>query len=253
MEFSSMIKKIFSALCFATMLFVLFSFTASAEEYTIGSCENTNPGEICNVLKGIYGEDSTVIYSTTQTSSCKYSSSINVNGVQTTVYLSEKPKVGVDTSHLSDKLVVDMVEIESKWTNEKLLEYVKQYCFVPVTTRGNSPYNEIAIKLGEVFGEDSNIRFCVAQAIDSAKTIINEKGNNVDAQGFLDENFYKVKMDVNGDKMDVYLSETPTNNQLKALQGNSSLPMLPIIIIFAIVAIISMIAGFILVKKRRLR
>lgn len=243
-----MIKKIFSVLCFATMLFMLLSFTASAEEYTIGSCENTNPGEMCNVLKGIYGEDSTVTYSTTQTSSCKYASSINVNGVETIVYLSGKPKVGVDTSNLSDKLVVDMIEMENKWTDEKLLEYVKQYFFLPVTTRGNSPYNEVAIKLGEIFGEDSNIRFGVAQGIDSAKIVINEKGKNVDAQEFLDENFYKVRMDVNGEKMDVYLSEKPTNSQLRELKGT---PTVAIIIIIAIIVVFGAVVGFVFVKKRR--
>ena len=238
-----MLKNLYRTLCIATVLFLMLSFTAFASEHTINSCQDTDPGKMCDSLQQIYGNSSIIKYSTTATEACKYSTSVTINGTKTTVWLSAKPSISINTS---EDLIIDSESI--KWADEELLEYITNYFFVPVTIRGNSPYNEIAIKLGEVLGEDSSIKFCVDQGIESAKVVINEKGDGIDAQKFLDENYYKTRIEIDGKKFDVYLTEKPTNSQLKELNASARMPMLVICII---AVIFSAVVGCVFVQKHR--
>ena len=88
---------------------------------TIGGCAagSDAEGKLCQKLKDTFGADSTIQFSTTETDTCKYSTSVNVDGSMVTVYLSQKPTtgdVGVQMGENGD-LIIDGISSDdtSSW------------------------------------------------------------------------------------------------------------------------------------------
>ena len=120
---TTMLKRVFAMLAVVVLLVASLCTTAFAG--TIADCDNNegSPADaaeyLCDKLKTIYGASSTIQYSTTETEICKYSTSIDVEGIQTTVYLSQKPttgNVGVQMGE-NGQLVIDGISSDdtSSW------------------------------------------------------------------------------------------------------------------------------------------
>lgn len=118
---TTMFKRVFAMLAVVVMLVSMFTVNAFADT-RIGadaatSCTQTDP--LHKKLCEIYGPTTTIQYSETETTTCKYSTSVDVKGVQTTVYLSVKPTTGDVGVQMGDdgKLVVDGISSDdtSSW------------------------------------------------------------------------------------------------------------------------------------------
>jgi hypothetical protein len=117
---TTMFKRVFAMLAVVVLLVVSLCTTAFAG--TIADCtagDDTAAEQLCSKLQSIYGTSSTIEYSTTETDTCKYSTSVDVNGIQTTVYLSQKPttgNVGVQMGQ-DGQLVIDGISSDdtSSW------------------------------------------------------------------------------------------------------------------------------------------
>ena len=119
-------------LCMGT-LFTMPTLAEESTEIEVSKCSVTSPGPICDAIIEIYGEDSTAKYSLSQTMTCKYAINVTVDGVQQTVYLSQKPTV-----HDFIPIELDEIEIDK--------------CFIL------SP-GALCNKLVEIFGENSTIKY----------------------------------------------------------------------------------------------
>ncbi len=123
---------VFALLCMCT----LFAMSTLAEEITeieVGKCSVTSPGPLCDAIIEVYGENSTAKYSLSETTTCKYAISVTVDGVQQTVYSSQKPPV-------QDFIPIELDEIEIN----------KCFIFSP---------GALCDKLVEIFGENSTIKY----------------------------------------------------------------------------------------------
>jgi hypothetical protein len=123
---------VFALLCMGTVL----AMPTLAEEITeieVGKCSVTSPGPLCDAIIEVYGENSTAKYSLSETTTCKYAISVTVDGVQQTVYSSQKPPV-------QDFIPIELDEIEIN----------KCFIFSP---------GALCNKLVEIFGEDSTIKY----------------------------------------------------------------------------------------------
>ena len=117
---TTMFKRVFAMLAVVVLLVASLCTTAFAG--TIASCTpgtSTADEQLCAKLQGIYGTTSTIEFSKTETDVCKYSTSVDVNGIQTTVFLSQKPSTG-DVGVQMDKngnLVIDGISSDdtSSW------------------------------------------------------------------------------------------------------------------------------------------
>ena len=117
---TTMFKRVFAMLAVVVLLVASLCTTAFAG--TIAACTpgtSTPDEQLCAKLQGIYGTTSTIEFSKTETDVCKYSTSVDVNGIQTTVFLSQKPSTG-DVGVQMDKngnLVIDGISSDdtSSW------------------------------------------------------------------------------------------------------------------------------------------
>lgn len=117
---TTMFKRVFAMLAVVVLLVASLCTTAFAG--TIASCTpgtSTADEQLCAKLQGIYGTTSTIEFSKTETDVCKYSTSVDVGGIQTTVFLSQKPTTG-DVGVTMDKngnLVIDGISSDdtSSW------------------------------------------------------------------------------------------------------------------------------------------
>lgn len=117
---TTMFKRVFAMLAVVVLLVASLCTTAFAG--TIASCTpgtSTADEQLCAKLQGIYGTTSTIEFSKTETEVCKYSTSVDVGGIQTTVFLSQKPTTG-DVGVQMDKngnLVIDGISSDdtSSW------------------------------------------------------------------------------------------------------------------------------------------
>lgn len=116
---TTMFKRVFAMLAVVVLLVVSLCTTAFAAEHTIATCGDTNAGALCDKMQALYGETSTIKYSDSETETCKYSTSIDVEGIQTTVYLSQKPTTGNVGVQMGDngQLIVDGISADdtSSW------------------------------------------------------------------------------------------------------------------------------------------
>ncbi len=132
---TTMFKRVFAMLAVVVMLVSMFTVNVFAEEAeaeagdaTIDNIETTttdtkisdcSDGSICTKLKEIYGTTSNIMYNTVASETCKYSTSVQIEGVQVTVYLSTKPTTGDVGVQMGEdgKLVIDGISSDdtSSW------------------------------------------------------------------------------------------------------------------------------------------
>ena len=96
---TTMFKRVFAMLMIVMVLVSMFSVSAAAaitDKKVSDGCSSLTGDEkvICEKMTAMYGASSSVMYSTTQTTECKYATSVQVNGAQVTVYVSAKPTTG---------------------------------------------------------------------------------------------------------------------------------------------------------------
>ena len=97
MKRTNVLMRVFAVLMLAMVLVSSFAVSASAADTDISAtCPKSGDEKlICEKLQSIYGTTSTIKYSTTESDTCKYSTSITLStGKVVTVYLSQKPSTG---------------------------------------------------------------------------------------------------------------------------------------------------------------
>jgi hypothetical protein len=118
---TTMFKRVFAMLAVVVMLVSMFTVNAFAADTAIGTgTACTDASDPLNAkLCEIYGFKDTIFYSTTETTNCKYATSVQVDGVQTTVYLNVKPTTGDVGVVMGEdgKLVIDGISSDdtSSW------------------------------------------------------------------------------------------------------------------------------------------
>ncbi len=116
---TTMFKRVCAMLAVVVLLVASLCTSAfAAADVAIKDCTPTGV-DLCAKLQSIYGTDSTIKYNTAETDVCKYSTTVDVDGIQTTVYLSQKPTTGnVGVQMGSDgQLVIDGISADdtSSW------------------------------------------------------------------------------------------------------------------------------------------
>jgi hypothetical protein len=232
-----MFKKIITSIVLCTMMLAALSITAFAAEHTIGTCPTTDPGSLCDKLQNIYGSASTVKYSTSETAACKYATSVSVNGVQTTVYLSAKPTTGDVGVQMGDdgKLVIDGINSDTTGNNAQpdpsviTAELIRQITHVVKYEEGMIhpfiesayPYNQINEKFVYAYGTDcATLRYFLDDDMDDVKAFLKE--NSIDVKAFLNEHFYKVKVNIGLQTKTVYVTIEPTKDQKTFLKSEAN-------------------------------
>lgn len=100
MKRTNSLMRVFAVLMLTMILVSSFAVSASAAvtDTEIGTCKADNTsddGRTCAKLQEIYGTTSSVKFSTSETETCKYATSITLStGKVITVYLSQKPTTG---------------------------------------------------------------------------------------------------------------------------------------------------------------
>ena len=100
MKRTNSLMRVFAVLMLTMILVSSFAVSASAAvtDTEIGTCKADNTsddGRACAKLQEIYGTTSSVKFSTSETETCKYATSITLStGKVITVYLSQKPTTG---------------------------------------------------------------------------------------------------------------------------------------------------------------
>ena len=100
MKRTNSLMRVFAVLMLTMILVSSFAVSASAAvtDTAISACKadtKTDDGYACSKLKEIYGATSDIKFSTTETETCKYATSITLaNGKVITVFLSQKPTTG---------------------------------------------------------------------------------------------------------------------------------------------------------------
>ena len=207
------------------ILFVLCSMNVCAEEHEIKSCKTTDAGALCDKLQSIYGDTSTIKYSTTETTICKYSTSVNIQGIQTTVYLSQKPTTGSVNIYMGEdgKLIIDGTGSVQAQPNDKV---VLQNLFSRIhsikSTTAGYPYNEINEKLLYVFGSGSNAYYFLDTDMDEIKTYLSDH-DVTNIVTFIQTYFHKVSVSINGKDRLLYINVEPTEDQKEILSKHNGL------------------------------
>jgi hypothetical protein len=123
---TTMFKRVFAMLAVVVLLVCSFATTAFADTALSAATptddSNTptvNEKLVHEKLVEIYGAKAGISYSYTETDLCKYASSVQVDGVQVTVYLSQKPTTGEVGVQMGEdgKLVIDGIssDDQSSW------------------------------------------------------------------------------------------------------------------------------------------
>lgn len=194
---------------------------------------------LCAKLQTIYGTTSNIEFSKTETETCKYSTSIDLNGIQTTVFLSQKPTTGdVGIQMGSDgQLVIDGISSDNATKTEDIAkdpsllanELIKQFThtvsyedgLVHPFIKSAYPYNQINEKFVYAFGADcANVRYFLADDMDEIKSFLKE--NSIDVKVFLKEHFHKVKVNIGLQTKTVYVNMEPTKDQKLFLKSEAT-------------------------------
>ena len=157
-----------------------------------------------------------------------------------------------DFSFVSNTIISEVPEIEdfkTPKTEDEWYEYLIEYCLPTILERGNSPYNEVGIALCEVFGEDENVKYLTAEHITIVSDMLSHGGIK-NPKKFLNERFYKIQMDINGEILDVYLNVKPNKEQIKDLEPASNSTTVIFVVGLSILAIG---AGAVYVFSRKLK
>ena len=239
-----MFKKIITSVVLCATLASALAVPAVAG--TIAGC---TPGVdsldemLCSKLQSIYGTTSNIEFSKTETEVCKYATSVEINGIQTTVFLSQKPTTGSVNVQMGSngQLVIEGIQTETPSTDTtttgdvakdpSLLatELIKQFTH---TVEYNDdlahpfveaayPYNQLNEKFVYAFGvECANLRYFLADDMDDVKAFLKE--NSIDVKVFLKEHFHKVKVNVGLQTKTVYVNIEPTKDQKLFLKSDAA-------------------------------
>lgn len=104
--------------------------------------------------------------------------------------------------------------IKHPQTEDEWYEYIANHCMRTILERGNSPYNEVGIALCEIFGEDKNVKYLTHEHITIVSDMLLNQGGINNPQKFLNERFYKIQLNIEGEILDVYLNVQPTKDQM---------------------------------------
>ena len=239
-----MFKKIITSVVLCATLASVLAVPAVAG--TIAGC---TPGVdsldemLCSKLQSIYGTTSNIEFSKTETEVCKYSTSVEINGIQTTVFLSQKPtsgSVGVQMGS-NGQLVIDGIQTETPSDDTTTTgdivrdpallatELIKQFTHTVSYEAGlvhpfieaAYPYNQINEKFVYAFGENcENVRYFLADDMDEVKAFLKE--NSIDVKVFLNEHFHKVKVNIGLQTKTVYVNVEPTKDQKLFLKSEAA-------------------------------
>ena len=200
---------------------------------------------IHNKLIEIFGNKTNIYWNTVSTSRCKYASSVQVNGVQVTVYLSQKPSTGAVSVQMGSdgKLVIDGISSDDNIVNQITYSIKKQ-------TVGY-PYNAINEKLIYIFGSNQDVRYFIEDDIESVKTILSNKNKNYDEIMY---DFHAINIGIETGVKKVYVNKELTPDQKALLNADLNSEVLgnneqtePNSSIVQILLIISLIINVVLV------
>ena len=211
---------------------------------------------IHNKLVEIYGNKTDVYWNTVSTSRCKYASSVQVNGVQVTVYLSQKPTTGDVGVQMGEdgKLIIDGISSDDNIVNHITYSIKQQNV--------GYPYNAINEKLIYIFGSNQDVRYFIEDDIESVKTILANKNKNYDE---IMSDFYAIDIGIETGVKKVYVnkeltsdqeallnsdlnSETCSNNEPSETNSN----IIQILLIISLIVNVVVVGAFVLtIKKHR--
>ena len=203
------IKNCLAMVMLITCLCALFSINALADEIEISKCSTIDPGDVCEKMVEIYGINTTVKYSMELTETCKYATSINVNGVQTVIYLSAKPTTGgnnIDKDKVeSDKEENSDINVITPST-EDVMSFLRTKMIAVKDTHVNSKYiaiNKYLIKYDDM----QDACYFLEEDLPSIKTLLIEK-NVLDTDQFIAKNFYETTVTIDEKEIVIYSDRT---------------------------------------------
>lgn len=215
-----MIKKVLYACILSIALFLTISITAfAADDIELNSCQTTGDtieNKICAQLQKQYKEETYIKFNTIETDVCKYTISVDIDGVNTTVYISKKPYTGnpIIPGSFNEKAEVEFNLIKNL-TTAVLYDEERNNPFV----EAKYPYNQINERIISAFGEEGiSVRYFLAEDINYVKA--NLKKNNMDEELFIDTYFYKTSIDIGVQSITVYLTREPNLYQRICLGMN---------------------------------
>ena len=235
------IKNFLAMVMLITCLCALFSINALAEEIEINKCSTTDPGDVCEKMVEIYGIKTTVKYSMELTESCKYATSINVNGVPVIIYLSAKPTtgdnyIGKDNTELDNEENSDINVITP--SNNELMDFLRTKIVAVKDSQINNEYIEINQYLRKSVGLQ-NAHYFLEDDLQDIKMLLTKK-NVLDADAFITKNFHKTTLTINNKEVVIYsdtiifigpITSEPTESLVTTTDEN------PVDIIFVITII----------------
>lgn len=212
---------------------------------------------IHNKLIEIFGNKANIYWNTVSTSRCKYASSVQVNGVQVTVYLSQKPSTGeVNVQMGSDgKLVIDGISSDDNIVNQITYSIKKQ-------TVGY-PYNEINEKLIYIFGSNQDVRYFIEDDIEGVKAILANKNKNYDE---IMSDFHAINIGIETGVKKVYVNKELTPDQKALLnadlnsealvnnkQTETNSSIVQILLIISLIINVVLVCGIVFTNKKSKR
>ena len=199
------IKNFLAMVMLITCLCALFNIDALAEEIEISKCSTTDPGDVCEKIVEIYGINTTVKYSMELTESCKYATSINVNGFPIIIYLSAKPTTGdnyidKDNTELDNEEDSDINVITP--SNKELMDFLRTKIVAVKDSQINNEYIEINQYLSEYVGLQ-NAHYFLEEDLQDIKMLLT-KQNVLDTDAFITKNFHKTTLTINDKEVVIY-------------------------------------------------
>lgn len=236
-----MIKKALFACILSIVLLLTISITAfAADDIELKSCQTTGEtieNKICFQLQEKYKEEPYIKFNTIETDVCKYTISLKIDGVNTTVYISKKPSpVDQIPGTFNEKADVEFNLIKNL-TTAVLYSEEQNNPFVEATY----PYNQINERIISAFGKEEGIRvrYFLAEDIDYVKD--NLKKNHMEEELFIDTYFYKTRVDIGVQSITVYLTKEPNLYQ-RVFLGVNIWKMFMIIIVVMNITVLSILA-----------
>ena len=211
---------------------------------------------IHNKLVELYGNNTNVYWNIVATYRCKYVTSIDINGVQVSVYLSVKPTtsdIGVSMGN-NGKLEIDGVSSD----DYNIVDYIT-YSIKKQSV--GYPYNEINEKLIYIFGSDQDVRYFIEDDIESVKTTLSNKNKNYDE---IVSDFHAINIYIKTGVKKVYVnkeltpdqeallntdinSETYGNNEPSETNSNT----IQILLIISLIVNVALVCAFIFTIKKQ--
>lgn len=235
-----MMKKVLYACILSIALLLTISITAFAsDDIELNSCQPTGDtieNKICSQLQKKYKEETYIKFNTIETDVCKYAISVDIDGINTTVYISKKPSTGNPIpGDFNEKAEVEFNLIKNL-TTAVLYDEERNNPFV----EAQYPYNQINERIVSAFGEEGiSIRYFLAEDINYVKA--NLKKNNMDEELFIDTYFYKTSVDIGVKSITVYLTKEPNLYQ-RVFLGMNIWKMFMIIIVVMNITVLSILA-----------